>query len=496
MLVGRFLWPSQLPRSSSATNSSHCHTTEPSSSDVSVWLAVGILSPPENEARRAILRATWLSVVSEEAVTRFIVRARGAPPSVCRRLQGEAAAFGDTLLLRGVAYNETNLRGPVLTLIEWIDYAARRLPLARFVAKVDDDVYVHAPGVVAMLQRLSPSLRHKRVLAGPLAWHGWSARQWQACGFGWRYQGAARSLEDCRRSNSTSYAGPFPFAIGYIILLSAPLVAALSRSPALRGEAARLRAVPSESVRGACRHSSEGCGSPQIHEDVWLGFLVHTYLAASSAVAFVDLRALESVSDLDRNRYRGPLKIHMSAAVVHVSSKEVGVFLAAHDLLSKPNLSAAVCRKYKLTLSCSSACAQLPRFCRPASIIEGRSRGALVTSTCTSVLTPPRGQEQAWRTTCRPPINLAPAARTHAMYLRGMRVLESMSLGQINPSQRRMGTTRLASFTGSAASRGCVGNPQPKLCLYKARSRWCRQAVRRKLHMSTEDARVCARRTV
>ena len=83
---------------------------------------------------------------SGEVCAQFIVRARMAPPHVERLLDAEQARYRDILRV-DVPWNETRMRGPVLTLASWLRYAATRLPSVRFVAKVDDDSYLHAPGL-------------------------------------------------------------------------------------------------------------------------------------------------------------------------------------------------------------------------------------------------------------------------------------------------------------------------------------------------------------
>ena len=83
----------------------------------------------------------------------FVVRAASAPSVVRRRLAAEAFRNGDVHHLRDVQWNETRVRGPVLSFASWLRYAHASLAHARFIGKVDDDAYVHAPDLEALLLR-------------------------------------------------------------------------------------------------------------------------------------------------------------------------------------------------------------------------------------------------------------------------------------------------------------------------------------------------------
>ena len=47
----------------------------------------------------------------------------------------------------------------------------------------------------------------------------------------------------CRNAGCGACVGPFPFAAGFLVILSTPLAATLARSPGLRSDLAALRAV-------------------------------------------------------------------------------------------------------------------------------------------------------------------------------------------------------------------------------------------------------------
>lgn len=137
-------------------------------------LAVGVVSAPEFELRRLGIRSTWLQYPNVGVSVRFLIRSRNAPPTVARALALENKTHNDILGLDSIAWNETRLRGPVLCLAAWLRYAAAALPHARFVAKVDDDTYIHTPQLERMLRAVlvQSSAESGRVYMGVLNWCG------------------------------------------------------------------------------------------------------------------------------------------------------------------------------------------------------------------------------------------------------------------------------------------------------------------------------------
>ena len=154
-------------------------------------LAAGIVSAPEYLERRVGSRESWLKwpnvCRSGCALTvRFVVRAGGAlPAAVDWLLAQEERAHGDMLRV-DVPWNETRLRGPVLSVAAWFAHAVVRFASATFLAKMDDDAYVHTPGLEALLRQVraaAPSA--ERVYLGPMSWFHWFPRIFERSGFGW-----------------------------------------------------------------------------------------------------------------------------------------------------------------------------------------------------------------------------------------------------------------------------------------------------------------------
>ena len=324
------------------------------------YLAVGVISAPEYVHRRAVLRATWMGLDGGvDVCANFVVRARHVPMHMDSLLHAEATAHGNDILRVDVPWNETRMRGPILTLAAWVRHASLHFPMARYVAKVDDDSYLHAPGLANMLRS---SVEHAAPLAhtymGTLTWYSWFANKWDRCGFGWTWQGSMGMGHNCRNNTWASQrcvdgcgpaSGPFPFAAGYLIILSAPLATAIASSPALDEE---MRRLSSASVL----HTHKGYRHTQIFEDVWLGSFVHRFisrpsrLAPAPPIAYVQLFRSESVVDLDQTQWASTVR--PSALLVHIRSKEPRIFLAVHAFLA----NASACRARVRTLRCSSGC--------------------------------------------------------------------------------------------------------------------------------------------
>ena len=111
----------------------------PSCPQADLLLALGIVSAPDYHGRRMAQRHSWMrwSNVghgpSDSVCASFVVRAGAAPVGMANALRREARVHGDVLLMHSIAYNESRVRGPLLSLAWWLLYAAAELRHARFV---------------------------------------------------------------------------------------------------------------------------------------------------------------------------------------------------------------------------------------------------------------------------------------------------------------------------------------------------------------------------
>ena len=107
------------------------------------FAALGVISGSSASAevhqryvgRRAVIRDSWLKARANFAV-RFVLRCGDLPSSHPVHTEADA-------LCTRVSVRETRHRGPILALVAWLREAPRLYPSARFIAKADDDVYLH-----------------------------------------------------------------------------------------------------------------------------------------------------------------------------------------------------------------------------------------------------------------------------------------------------------------------------------------------------------------
>ena len=262
--------------------------------------AVGVLSTPDNSVRRKIARIGWTAAAAAEGVVaRFILRAQGLPPPTLERLHQEQLQHADIVLLP-VPSSEHRLRGRILSLAAWLRVARVVCPPCRWVCKADDDVYLASPSFAAVLRLVSSQLGDSsRVYMGHLAWHTWNTRRFMHHSYFGSYD--QRTLHESRRaidffgargSSDAAVApsllkalqrcrpggvltgcgwcptldecdGPFAFAVGWLIVLSAPLAEEMRDSELLRRE-----------VQRRLPRVNRTWGPPAL-EDIWLGSLLH-----------------------------------------------------------------------------------------------------------------------------------------------------------------------------------------------------------------------------
>ncbi len=301
-------------------------------------LAIGILSAPEFVQRRMAVRASWLrwpEVTEGQVAARFAVRCLGAPVWLEQVLQAETSRYADVACL-AVQHNETRVRGPVLMLAAWLAYAPRAFPSAQFIGKCDDDSYLHIPRLLRLLRAVrGPPL----VYLGKMAWFHWLPGIFEHVGFGYERSLANNAGKHCRNASSSvarrfgTCEGPFPFAAGYLIVVSSLLAATLTASPGLQADVTRLARAPSLLKLN---------GKPQgaVMEDVWLGSIAYRYPLELGPlelgpVTYVTLGEGGS-DDLTLISDTWGLRTTRTAMLVHVRSKAAERLIALHDFFRSP----------------------------------------------------------------------------------------------------------------------------------------------------------------
>lgn len=327
-------------------------------------LAVGIVSPPENHGRRLAQRHSWMrwpnvgQSLDATCCATFIVRAGHAPRGVASALLREAAVHDDTLLVRSIPYNESRIRGPLLTLTWWLLYAQRHLGHAQFIGKLDDDAYVHAPDLERLLRAVSEQVGgpQAHIYLGVHTWYHWLPSRFENRYHGWsrhqsyahaRARGCAHS--SCKLGKCGDCAGPFAFAAGYLVLCSRTLVDSIVGAGGLVSDATRLLHLdPSALLR------SDGRPAEMVMEDVWLGSIIHRW-PLPSPIHYVSLVGAKGATlYVDAWDFR----LSRTAVVFHVITKQLERFLAFHDHVARPGNHCS--RAYRLDCAAMSRRAPEP----------------------------------------------------------------------------------------------------------------------------------------
>ena len=136
-------------------------------------LVLGIISAPEYLERRLGVRHSWLqepNVKSGRIRASFVVRSGNAPQWLEQLLTAEQEWYSDVLRAPTVAWNETRLRGPVLSLAAWLQYAVMHHSTAPFIGKMDDDAFLHAGDFERLLSTVAASPFSTYVYMGSMTW--------------------------------------------------------------------------------------------------------------------------------------------------------------------------------------------------------------------------------------------------------------------------------------------------------------------------------------
>jgi hypothetical protein len=316
----------------------------------------------------------------------------------------------DTLLVPSIAYDESRLRGPILSLAWWLLYAERALPQASFIGKLDDDAYVHAPDLEQMLRlvhlQLGPTAN---VYLGVLTWYHWYPALFDHTMHAWSFGQAMRVGNWCRSTDlhaqgcddaaATAMAieagrnltagpalspsgrrpgcgrchGPFAFAAGYLIVGSRALVRGVVAQGGIAADVARLRASDAATMR-----NKQGRRTEMVMEDVWLGYILHAYPLASPVrymSLFGDKRSKLYVDVWD-------FRISRTAILTHVSTKQLERFLAFHHYATDAS-EGAHCSADVWRVHCQPHCGtraatrHLPEWCTGHTAAEAAEAGQL-----------------------------------------------------------------------------------------------------------------------
>ena len=237
------------------------------------WLLViAVLSSAAHGARRAAIRRTWFALTGDDRTNVLACFGVGALPTSqgalpTSHLERERVLHGDLLLLNAthVSTSNSSLVGSMFeTSFGWWLTAAIRFPRANFLAKTDDDSYVHVPRLAAYLSTLTcaPSL-----IFGHLVFGSFNPSLRYDHGFrclwsrGWVPQDYLRQQCDMKGAHP-----PVPYPIGALVVFSQAIASWLAQSEDVRRAAQFAIQLGGRCASRAETHA-QGCG-----EDGHVGF--------------------------------------------------------------------------------------------------------------------------------------------------------------------------------------------------------------------------------
>ena len=221
-------------------------------------LAVTTTATKKALGMRAEIRRGWDMMVTPGFVGRFAFGVHNHSATAAA-LAGEHATHRDLLFVAQSVSANGNARETVLG---WWRVAAGLFPRARFLAKADDDCFVHLPRLLAHVEKLAGC--HPFLYMGSMIYGVRDAAtpcSQMAC-FGWDY-----SRGQARECAARKLPQPYPFAAGTLELVAMQLAHFFASDATVATEAARaLAEFPSVVAR---------CGTGKPYEDVMVGGWAH-----------------------------------------------------------------------------------------------------------------------------------------------------------------------------------------------------------------------------
>ena len=228
-------------------------------------ITLGVLSAAAYDCRRTAIRNSWAQypeVDSGEVLVRFLSAVGPQPPA---KLVAEHEKFGDIVML---PTNVTTRHiGPMLTVYRWLQFAAVEPPYSRahYVAKLDDDGFVHVPELAAHL-RLLRDMGKVFVYYGIFYYTTWQMYKHKVGASTYDPKTAERQNSKCMAAKTCS--GVFGFAAAPAQIIGLDLARALADSPKAMAYTQGSRAILDDPVASKTFAT----------EDSFLGYAIHDLL--------------------------------------------------------------------------------------------------------------------------------------------------------------------------------------------------------------------------
>ncbi|KFD67201.1 hypothetical protein M514_07568 [Trichuris suis] len=187
-----------------------------------IFVIAIVHSHPKNFKRRSLIRRTWGNNEFYKKFKLAVVFAMGEDPqhpSVQTTLQREWETYEDIVQFNFTdTYHNLSLKG-----ISWLNWAAKYCPMAKYILKVDDDMYVNTFAIMRFFRKHEP-LKSSTKAFYCFVWRGIGVE---------RYKGARWyvSYEEFNRSVYPTYCS----GSSYILFMQAvqPLIDSVERTPFL-----------------------------------------------------------------------------------------------------------------------------------------------------------------------------------------------------------------------------------------------------------------------
>ena len=186
------------------------------------FMALGVVSNvmwQNSFDRRRWIRETWLqhSNVGKTTEVKFIVAKLQSdlnpiPAQISRQLTQEQTEHNDLLVLDTVPERKS----PCLKTMAWYTWATKHYPDAVFIAKTDDDAYVHVLKLELNMRRFASE---PLIYIGSTLWGSFIKKTFAPCA---RRMGPMMCVGGMKEENCVAQGavGPYPYAVGMLQVLS------------------------------------------------------------------------------------------------------------------------------------------------------------------------------------------------------------------------------------------------------------------------------------
>lgn len=256
--------------------------------------SLGVLSAAAYAFRRQVVRSTWMrysEVRCGSLITRFVVATPWVAPGaknnevdVARKLQfsvrREATLHGDMIELTTNATGR--MVGPLIAMYHWFTFAVSNEPYrrARYIAKMDDDVFLVPPLLTAHLSAID---RSRLVYYGRFYFTNWFNHSFEHFGSSYTASGARYAGRSCHHV-AQPCRGPFPYTTGSCVMLSHNLADIFVSDPLVRADVERSRAL--------LHHSGAATKRGPAYEDAWMGYALSFLLPKGLRILHAHLDAI------------------------------------------------------------------------------------------------------------------------------------------------------------------------------------------------------------